>query len=96
MTPEGRVIAIDVDESLDLRVHSLFVQACELVAGSESGAIEVNVANTRQVRDSGLAMLMMLGQRAAGLAGGVRLVNCAPELRRWLRARRLDTDLKLA
>jgi anti-anti-sigma regulatory factor len=96
MTPAGRVITIDVDENLDLSLHSLFVRACELAAASDSDAIEVNVANIRHVRDSGLAMLMMLRDRARRRGDRVKLVNCGPELRRRLLAGRIGANFSLS
>jgi hypothetical protein len=92
---DGRVIAIDVDENLDLSVHSLFVQACELAADPGSDTIEVNVGRTLNVRDSGLAMLLMLRDCAGHLGQRVKLVNCSPELRSSLLARRMDGHFSL-
>jgi hypothetical protein len=94
-TADGRVIAIQVDENLDLTVHSLFAQACELVADPNPGAIEVNVGRTLNVRDSGLAMLLMLKRCASHLDQPIKLVNCSPELRNSLLARRMDGQFSL-
>jgi anti-anti-sigma regulatory factor len=93
-TPAGKVIAIRLDESLDVRVHRLFVKACELAAADGSRAsIEVNCAETRTVRDSGLAMLMMLRETTGRRGVSMQLVNCSPQLKSQLLAARLGGDI---
>ena len=47
--------------------------------------IAVDLAHTRQIRDSGLAMLLMLHRRAGLPRGQIRLLNCRPEVRSRLR-----------
>jgi anti-anti-sigma factor len=94
-TSQGNVIKVDVDENLDVSVHSLFVQACEAAAGSGAAEIAVNMRKARHVRDSGLAMLLMLRERAGRLGDTVRLVNCSPAFKRQLLAHRLDAHFSL-
>nr|AQQ74508.1 hypothetical protein [uncultured bacterium] len=75
------VFTIKIDERLDLRFHRAFSRACEWAEGARSGGIEIDLAHTRKVNDSGLAMLIMLHRRA-GLSGNrIRLLNCRPEIR---------------
>lgn len=81
MQAASSVFTIEIDERLDLRFHRAFAHACELAEGARAGAIEIDLANTRHVRDSGLAMLLMLHRRAGRLRNHIRLVNCRPEVR---------------
>ncbi len=94
-SPDGRVITIEIDERLDLSVHSMFVQACELAARPGPRAIEVNVGKTRYIQDSGLAMLLMLRGCAGRLKNRIRLVNCSPEMKTRLTAHRMHTQFRL-
>lgn len=75
------VFTIEIDERLDLRFHRAFTYACELAEDTGAQTIEVDLAHTRQVNDSGLAMLLMLYRRAGLPQGQIRLLNCRPEVR---------------
>ena len=92
---DGRVISIEVDERLDLSLHSTIVQACELAATPGLRAIEVNVGKTRYIQDSGLAMLLMLRQCAGRLKNRIRVVNCSPEMKAQLMARSMHMQFRL-
>jgi anti-anti-sigma regulatory factor len=81
MQAADSVYTIEIDERLDLRFHRVFTRACELAEDADAAAIEVDLANTRQVNDSGLAMLLMLLRRAKLPRERMRLLNCHPEVR---------------
>ena len=81
---EGRVILIETDQRLDLSVHGVFVQACRLAEYPDLRGIEVNLGKTRQILDSGLAMLLMLRDRVGHFARYIKLYNCSPEIRNRL------------
>jgi anti-anti-sigma regulatory factor len=83
-TSDGRVILIEADERLDLSAHSVFVQACKLADHPNLLVIMVNLARTRDILDSGLAMLLMLHDRAGHISKRIKLFNCAPEIRNRL------------
>jgi hypothetical protein len=91
----SKVIAIEIHERLDLSVHGRFVQACRLAALPGSDAIELDVGRTRDILDSGLAMLLMLHRCAGPLRNRIRLVNCSPEMRSRLQAHKMDTHFQL-
>jgi hypothetical protein len=59
------VITIDTDEELDLKSHGVFVDACRLARYPDQTHIDVNLRKTRNIRGSGIAML--LTARAYGL-----------------------------
>jgi anti-anti-sigma regulatory factor len=94
-TSIGRVITIETDEDLDLRSHGVFVHACRLAEEPNLRAIEVNLGKTRKIRDSGLAMLLMLRERMGREANGIRLINCSPEIRSRLAASSVGTQFQL-
>jgi anti-anti-sigma regulatory factor len=77
----GRVVTIEADEDLDLRSHGTFLYACRLAQDADLWAIEVNLRKTRTVRDSGLAMLLMLRRRIGPEGNRIRLVNSNPDIR---------------
>jgi hypothetical protein len=85
-TATGRVLRIETDEDLDLRAHGVFEDACRLAEYPNLSAIEVSLAKTRNIRGSGVEMLLRLHQRANGLRKRIRLVNCSAEIRRQLTA----------
>ncbi|MGB7930821.1 MAG: hypothetical protein WCH04_01115 [Gammaproteobacteria bacterium] len=80
-TSIGRVITIEVDEVLDLQSHGIFVDACKLAEHHDQNTIDVNLRNTRNIRDSGLAMLLMLREITGCESDSIRLVNFSPEIR---------------
>jgi len=92
---ESDIIAIEIHESLDLSVHSRFVEVCERAARPGPMAIAVNLGRTRSVRDSGFAMLMMLRRCAGRLRERIWLVNCSPEIRCRLQAYRMEGQFHL-
>lgn len=95
-TSVGRVVTIETDEDLDLRSHGVFVHACTLAEHPELKAIEVNLGKTRNIRDSGLAMLLMLRERTGWDGNRIRLVNCSPGIRSRLAASSLGEQFQLA
>jgi hypothetical protein len=94
-TADGRVIRIEADERLDLSVHGVFVHACKLAEYPNLRAIEVNLVKTRHILDSGLAMLMMLRERAGHLDNCIKLFNCSPEIRNRLLESRVLTGFQI-
>jgi len=60
------------------------VQACNLAEHPNLLVIMVNLGRTRDILDSGLAMLLMLRDRAGHISKRIKLFNCAPEIRNRL------------
>jgi len=89
LTSSGRVVIIETDEDLDLRSHDVFVHACKLAKYPDVNAIEVNLVNTRNIRASGVDMLLMLHQRTNGSSDRIRLVNCSARIRLQLTTSRV-------
>lgn len=81
-------IRIDAGKNLDYRLHEHFVQACNRTHNSIVNRIVIDLENTVSIDESGLALLMMLHDRALHLQKGIELRNCSPALKN-----RLDSDL---
>lgn len=94
-TSDGRVILIEADERLDLSAHSVFVQACKLAEYPNLLTIIVNLGKTRDILDSGLAMLLMLRDRAGHISKRIKLFNCTPEIRNRLLESRVMTEFQI-
>ena len=82
----GGIILVHADKRLDLTAYDGFGEAARL-AGKRprSRAIVVDLAKTRQLFDSGKAMLLTLRQRAGRLKNRIYLANATPEVRRKLK-----------
>jgi anti-anti-sigma regulatory factor len=80
----GQPMTIEANEELDLRSTRVFAYACTLARTLGRCGVRVDLGRTRDIRGSGLALLVMLRQRLGGSSHAVRLVNCSPELRRVL------------
>jgi len=89
LTSSGRVVIIETDEDLDLRSRDVFVYACKLAEYADVSGIEVNLGKTRNIRASGVDMLLMLHQRMNGLSDRIRLVNCRANIRHQLATSRV-------
>lgn len=87
----GHSITISVGEDLDLRLRDLFMQAVVCAQRDVASRIVVDLRKTSRIFDSGLAMLMLLNDRAWRLSGKIRIINCRPELKHRL-MRNLLTD----
>jgi hypothetical protein len=81
----GEVILVCADERLDLSAYNGFNEAIVLVAENPLlEAIVVDLVRTRQLFDSGKAMLLTLRGRAGHLKNRIYLANIAPELKHKL------------
>jgi len=94
-TSTGRVITIETDEELDLKSHSVFVDACRLAEYPDQTHIDVNLRNTRHIRGSGIAMLLMLRELTGWERNRIRLVNCSPEIRGQLSTSKVGNQLQV-
>jgi anti-anti-sigma regulatory factor len=80
----GSAITINVGEDLDLRLRDIFLRAVACAQRNVASRIVVDLSQTRRIFDSGLAMLMLLNDRAWRLSGKIRIINCRPELKQRL------------
>jgi anti-anti-sigma regulatory factor len=95
-TPIGKVISIETDENLDLTSNGVFVDASRLAEHADVRSIEVDLGKTRTMRDSGLAMLLMLSKLTDRNRNPIRLVNCRPEIRRRLTASSVAAQFQIS
>jgi anti-anti-sigma regulatory factor len=89
-------INIRTGKSLDLRALSMVTRVCNLVKHPQIRYVVIDLKNTRHIRDSGLAMLMLLRQRIGKMVRHITIVNCRPELKERLSVRSLTTAFQFA
>lgn len=77
----SRKLRIRTDECLDWRSYNLFDSAALKSNYHPIKEIEIDLRNTRVIKDSGLTMLLMLIKQSGQARDGIALVNCRPELR---------------
>ena len=75
------VVVVKVGRHFDSRFYGMFMRACCKVQDAKSRRIVIDFARTRSLHESGLALLMMLYDRAWCLREDIELVNCSPALR---------------
>jgi len=81
VSEKGTVATIRVGKDLDLRVCNTFLEAVTRAQRLAASRIVVDLCQTRRLYDSGLAMLMLLHDRAWFLTEKIRITNCRPEIR---------------
>lgn len=80
---DGKSTIVAVHGRLDLGLAAPFWQVLA-AADAARPCYVVDLAAAQDVRDSGLALLLMLERRARQQGGRLQLANCTPELgRRW-------------
>ena len=89
----GKVITIEADSVLDLNAFQTFLSASSLANTTDSNSIEVDLEKTRQIRDSGLAMLQLLRKRTRWSCP-IRFVNWDPVVHGRLAASRIGTQFQ--
>ena len=88
MLQRAGIIRIDVGENFDSRLRDHFIQAGYDTRTSSVSKIIIDLADTSHVDESGLALLMMLHDRALHLQEGIEVINCSPSVRK-----RLDSEI---
>ena len=81
VSEDGSVVTIRVGQDLDLRLCNIFLKAAAHAQRLAASRIVVDLRQTRRIYDSGLAMLMVLHDRAWYLTEKIRITNCSPEIR---------------
>jgi len=81
VSEKGTVVTIRVGKDLDLRDCNPFLEAVSRAQRLAASRIVVDLCQTRRLFDSGLAMLMMLHDRAWYLTEKICITNCRPEIR---------------
>ncbi len=80
----GRTMRICASKYLDLQEHATFSNAAIIASYALVDDIEIDLQKTRIVRDSGLALLLMLYRRAKLKNSRIKLLNCPKELQNRL------------
>lgn len=78
----GRTLRIRTNENLDLQQHGIFSKAAIVADYTLIDDIEIDLENTRIIRDSGLALLLMLSRKSK--SGCIRILNCPKDLQKLL------------
>ena len=78
---EAGIVAIHVGRRLDFSLRDQFFLACRRAQLLGARKIVIDLAYTRTLHESGLALLMMLHDRAWYVRDGIELVNCNALLR---------------
>ena len=81
VSEDGSVVIIHVGRNLDLRLCDIFLKAAAQAQRLAASRMVVDLRQTRRLYDSGLAMLMLLHDRAWYLTEKIRITNCRPEIR---------------
>jgi anti-anti-sigma regulatory factor len=89
-------INIRTGESLDLSACDVVTRVCNLARYPQIHFVVIDLGNTKHIRDSGLAMLLLLGQRARKLVRRITIVNCRPEVKNRLLVSSLTKAFKFA
>jgi anti-anti-sigma regulatory factor len=90
------VLTIWVGTHFDARLSGVFTRACRRVQTARARKIVIDFSQTRRLHESGLALLMMLHDRAWCLPEGIELVNCSPAMRGWLSSELYPGTFKVA
>jgi len=81
VSEDGSVVTIRVGRDLDLRLCNVFLKAAAQAQRLAASRIVVDLRQTRRLYDSGVAMLMVLHDRAWYLTEKICITNCSPEIR---------------
>ena len=95
-TASKNIIVIYTDEILDLSSYFTFSEAAEMVRGSPlPSSIFVDMGKTRQLFDSGRAMLQALHQMAGGPMNPIYLTNVGSDIKSQLALERMPMTMVL-
>jgi anti-anti-sigma regulatory factor len=75
------ILFIRVGPHFDFRLCDQFLRASRRAQRRRARKIVIDLAQTRRLHESGLALLMMLHDRAWCLRDGIELINCSAPLR---------------
>ena len=85
-------IHIRTGESLDLSACNVITRVCNLASYRQVRFVVIDLGNTSNIRDSGLAMLILLRQRIGKMVRQITIINCRPEVKSRLLVSSLTTD----
>ena len=90
----GNVITIETGVVLDLRAFKAVLSASRLAETPDASAIDVNLAKTLHIRDSGVAMLQLL-RKLTRCTCPIRFVNWDPVIHHRLRTILIGTKHRI-
>lgn len=76
----SETLVLRIGECLDLSINALVQQAIQALEASRPERVVVDLSATRKVFDSGMALLLLLRNRAGHLKDQIYLTNCAPRI----------------
>ena len=76
----SKTLVLRIGECLDLSINALVQQAIQALEASRPERVVVDLTATRKVFDSGMALLLLLRNRAGHLRDRIYLTNCAPRI----------------
>jgi len=82
--PESKALWVPIGERLDISVSGKVVRVRRMIEGVAVDRLVIDLAETRHVYDSGLALLLLLHQHAGELKDHIHLINCGPRVRKRL------------
>jgi anti-anti-sigma regulatory factor len=75
-----KTLVLHIGERLDLSVNELVQQAIQSIATKAPERVVFDLAATHKVFDSGVALLLLLRNRAGDVKDWIYLANCAPRI----------------
>ena len=90
----GNVITIETGIVLDLQAFKAVLSASRFAETSDATAIDVNLAKTLHIRDSGVAMLLLL-RKLTRWTCPVRLINWDPVIHHRLTTILIGTKIQI-
>ncbi len=89
-TQLGEAVLVDVGTTLDCSKSGLMQATARMMKAKTIGAVMLDLRDTQQLRDSGLALLLNLHRRAQAAQQQIYLMHCPQELRQRLAAVGID------
>lgn len=91
LNTKGYVVTIETGDQVDLRIAGLVNRACILTEHFQASKIVVDLAETTQLLDSGLAMLLMMINSVGKHVEEITLENAGRAVQRRINSVRLPT-----
>ena len=76
----SKTLVLRIGECLDLSIKAVVQQAVQSLQANRPERVVVDLTSTRKVFDSGMALLLLLRDRAGHLRDRIYLTNCAPRI----------------
>ncbi len=89
-TQHGDAVIVDVGDELDISRSALMRSVTHMMRAKTIGTVMVDLRETKQLRDSGMALLLNLHRRAKAAQQQVYLLHCPPEFRHRMSAAGID------